>query len=324
VGLSIMGPIDDLPEDVGLSAYRIVQQALTNTLSHGGPGVTARVEVRKANGELLIDVVTTGRVCLPVPVRPTGPGSDRDAGASGALRRGPRRGPTTGGRLRGSRPYPAGDRQVSIRVLVVDDQELVRAGFVMIIDHQSDLEVVGEAADGAEAVAQARTLQPDVVLMDLRMPVALAAAHPIRILVLTTFDDDQSVYASLRAGASGFLLKDVPPRELADAVRVVAAGQSLFAPTVTRRIIERFVAQRPLDKNLQRRAELLSEREQEVLRCVGKGLTNAQIAGRLFVGEATIKSHVSHILGKLGARDRAQAVAFAYEAGMLPIGSLDA
>lgn len=224
---------------------------------------------------------------------------------------------------------------MSIRVLVVDDQELVRAGFVMIIDHQPDLEVVGEAADGAEAVEQARTLQPDVVLMDLRMPtvdgveatrriVALAAAHPIRILVLTTFDDDQSVYASLRAGASGFLLKDLPPRELADAVRVVAAGQSLFAPTVTRRIIERFVAQRPLDKNLQRRAELLSEREQEVLRCVGKGLTNAQIAGRLFVGEATIKSHVSHILGKLGARDRAQAVAFAYEAGMIPIGSLDA
>lgn len=143
------------------------------------------------------------------------------------------------------------------------------------------------------------------------------------MLVLTTFDDDESVYASLQAGASGFLLKDVPPRELAEAIRVVATGQSLLAPRVTRGIIERFVAQHPADKALQRRAELLSEREAEVLRFMGKGLTNAEIGERLFVTEATVKTHVSHILTKLGARDRAQAVAFGYEAGLIVPGSLE-
>ncbi len=224
---------------------------------------------------------------------------------------------------------------MSVRVVVADDQELVRSGFVMIVDHQPDLEVVGEAGDGTAAVEQARRLRPDVVLMDLRMPVldgveatrqivALADDDPIRVLVLTTFDDDESVYESLRAGASGFLLKDVAPADLAQAVRVVAAGESLLAPSVTRGIIERFVARRPVDAELRRRTELLTEREQDVLRNVGKGLTNAEIAGRLFISEATVKSHVSHVLTKLGARDRAQAVAIAYEAGLIPIGSLDA
>jgi DNA-binding NarL/FixJ family response regulator len=218
---------------------------------------------------------------------------------------------------------------MSIRVLVVDDQELVRTGFAMILNHQPDLEVVGEAPDGARAVELARTLKPDVILMDLRMPVmdgvdatrrilALPQEYPVRVLVLTTFDDDESVYAALRAGASGFILKDVPARELATAIRVVAAGQSLFAPSVTRRIIERFV-ERPaaVDKDLQRRAESLSDRELEVLRLVSAGLSNAEIGARLFVSEATIKSHVSHVLTKLVARDRAQAVAVAYEAGLL-------
>jgi DNA-binding NarL/FixJ family response regulator len=222
---------------------------------------------------------------------------------------------------------------MSIRVLVVDDQELVRTGFTMILNHQSDIEVVGDAPDGARAVELARTLKPDVVLMDLRMPVmdgveatrrivAMPGERPVRILVLTTFDDDESVYAALRAGASGFILKDVPARELAGAIRVVAAGQSLFAPSVTRRIIERFV-ERPaaVDSDLKRRAGSLTEREQEVLRQVSTGLSNAQIAERLFVSEATVKSHVSHILTKLVARDRAQAVAFAYEAGILRAGA---
>ena len=218
---------------------------------------------------------------------------------------------------------------MSIRVLIVDDQELVRTGFAMILNHQPDLDVVGEAADGARAVELARTLTPDVVLMDLRMPVmdgveatrhilAMPTETPVRVLVLTTFDDDESVYAALRAGASGFILKDVPARELAGAIRVVAAGQSLFAPSVTRRIIERFV-ERPatIDRDLKQRADSLSDREQEVLCLVSTGLSNAEIAERLFVSEATIKSHVSHILTKLVARDRAQAVAMAYEAGLI-------
>jgi len=223
---------------------------------------------------------------------------------------------------------------VSVRVLIVDDEELVRTGLALIVDHQPDLEVVGEASDGVRAVEEARRLQPDVVLMDLRMPTLdgieatrrigkLEAANPIRILVLTTFDDDESVYASLQAGASGFLLKDVPPKDLVEAVRVVAAGHSLLAPKVTRVIIEKFVARHPVDAGLQQRAELLTERELEVLRFVGKGLSNAEIGEQLFVSEATIKSHVSHILTKLGARDRAQAVALGYEVGSLQVGSLE-
>ncbi len=159
--------------------------------------------------------------------------------------------------------------------------------------------------DGIEATRQIATLQ---------------TAQVTRILVLTTFDDDESVYAALQAGASGFLLKEVATHELAEAIRIVAAGDSLLAPKITRRIIERFVAERPVDAELKRR-ELLTEREVEVLRCVAKGMTNAEIAGELFVSEATIKSHVSHILTKLGARDRAQAVAFAYEGGLAAAGS---
>lgn len=221
---------------------------------------------------------------------------------------------------------------MSIRVLVVDDQELVRTGFAMILNHQSDLEVVGEAPDGAQAVELTRALKPDVVLMDLRMPImdgveatrriaSMANEKPVRVLVLTTFDDDESVYAALRAGASGFMLKDVPARELAHSIRVVAAGQSLFAPSVTRRIIERFVERSAtVDRDLQRRAQQLTEREQEVLRLVSTGLSNAQIADRLFLSEATIKSHVSHVLTKLVAKDRAQAVALAYEAGLISRG----
>ncbi len=223
---------------------------------------------------------------------------------------------------------------MTIRVAIVDDQELVRTGIATILANQPGIEVVGQASDGIEAIALARQLQPDVMLMDIRMPrmdgiqateaiTSLPATHPICIVVLTTFRDDEYVYAALNAGASGFLLKDLPPNELAHAVRMVAKGESMLAPAVTRMLIERVVAERPVDQKIRDRIDLLTEREREVLVCIARGLTNAEIGEGIFVGGSTVKSHVSHILTKLGARDRVQAVAMAYEAGFIPPGSLD-
>ena len=218
-----------------------------------------------------------------------------------------------------------------IRVLLADDQQMVRAGFRMILESEQDIEVVGEAENGEQATAATHRLRPDVVLMDIQMPgvdglqatrrITGSAESASRVVILTTFERDEYVFEALQAGASGFLLKEVATHELAEAIRIVAAGDSLLAPKITRRIIERFVAERPIDPELQRRAEQLTEREVEVLRCVAKGMTNAEIAAELFVSEATVKSHVSHILAKLGARDRAQAVAFAYEGGVVASGS---
>jgi len=221
---------------------------------------------------------------------------------------------------------------VTIRVLVVDDQPLIRAGFHKMVEARPDLEVVGEAADGAEAITQARRLAPDVVLMDVRMPAmdGLEATRqlagpgvtdPTKVLILTTFDLDEYVYDALRAGASGFLLKDAPPEELAAAIRVVAAGEALLAPSVTRRLIQRFVGQPPpkaVDAGV---LERLTDRETEVLRLVARGLSNAQIAAELVVSETTVKSHVAHLLMKLGLHDRVQAVVLAYETGFVQPGS---
>jgi DNA-binding NarL/FixJ family response regulator len=220
----------------------------------------------------------------------------------------------------------------TIRVLIADDQALVRAGFRMVVESRPDLAVVGEAADGAEAVALAAETRPDVVLMDIRMPLmdgieatrritSLEGDPPTRILILTTFDLDQYVYDALRAGAAGFLLKDVPPAELAAAIRTVAAGDALLAPVVTRRLIERFVA-----LPSPRRADPgvlgeLSGREGEVLRLIARGYTNQQIAEQLVLSTATVKSHVAHLLMKLGLRDRTQAVVLAYETGFVIPGS---
>jgi DNA-binding NarL/FixJ family response regulator len=217
-----------------------------------------------------------------------------------------------------------------IRVLLVDDQTLVRDGFRMILDAQDDIEVVGEAADGVEALAQARELRPDVVLMDIRMPGrdGLQATRDVvrelsdtRVLILTTFDLNEYVYEAMRAGASGFLLKDVPRAQLIDGVRTVAAGDALLAPAITRRLIEQFVKRppasiRPLPPSL----DALTARELEILKLVAAGLSNSEIAARLVVSEATVKTHVAHALAKLDLRDRVQAVVFAYESGLVEPG----
>ena len=219
-----------------------------------------------------------------------------------------------------------------IRVLVADDQTLVRAGFRVLVESAPDLEVVGEAGDGVEAVELARRELPDVVLMDIRMPVmdgleatrqtvALDRAEGIRVLVLTTFDLDEYVYEALRAGASGFLLKDTPPADLLAAIRVVAAGDALLAPRVTRRLIAEF-ARRPEPSAVTPAAlAALTDREREVLALVARGLSNAEIAELLVVSGATAKTHVSRVLAKLGARDRAQLVMLAYETGLVTPGS---
>jgi DNA-binding NarL/FixJ family response regulator len=216
-----------------------------------------------------------------------------------------------------------------IRILVADDQHLVRSGFRMILGADPELEVVGEVGDGVEAVSEARRLTPDVVLMDVRMPRVdgieatrqiATMAEPPRVLVLTTFDLDEYVFAALRAGASGFLLKDAPEAQLLAAIRVVADGGSLFAPSVTRRLIERFAS---LDDsgapppNL----ESLTARELEVLRLLARGRSNAEIAAELVVSEHTVKTHVAHVLSKLGLRDRIQAVILAYESGLVRPGA---
>jgi DNA-binding NarL/FixJ family response regulator len=211
-------------------------------------------------------------------------------------------------------------------VVVADDQAIVRAGFRLLIDSEPDLTVIGEAADGAEAVAVVRKTAPDVVLMDIRMPVmdGIAATRLIaadgavpRVLILTTFDLDEYVFAALRAGASGFMLKDRPPEELLDAIRVIAAGEALLAPNITRRMIEHFIRQPdPLGTPPEVLAELTA-REREVLALIGTGLSNTEIAGKLVVSVPTAKTHVSRILAKLGARDRAQLVVIAYQSGLV-------
>ena len=214
---------------------------------------------------------------------------------------------------------------MTIRVVLADDQALVRAGFRLILEAEDDLEVVGEASDGEQAIAVTSRLQPDVVLMDIQMPkldgieatrrVGQEAAIRSRVLILTTFEQDEYVFEALRAGASGFLLKNAPPEELVQAVRIVAAGDALLAPSITRRVIEDFT-QRSAPPKYERSLELLTERELEVLRLLATGMSNAELAAELFLGEGTIKTHVSHVLSKLGLRDRVQAVVFAYESGL--------
>lgn len=218
---------------------------------------------------------------------------------------------------------------MSTRVLIADDQALLRGGLRMILEAQDDIDVVGEAIDGRDAVEQVRRLRPDVVVMDVRMPSmdgieatrrVTALEPPARVLILTMFELDEYVFEALRAGASGFLLKDQPPEELVAAVRVVAAGDALLAPSVTRRLIGEF-ARRPAAAAAPASVGELTEREQEVLVLMAHGLSNGEIAERLYVAETTVKSHVGRVLAKLGLRDRAQAIVLAYESGLVRPGS---
>jgi DNA-binding NarL/FixJ family response regulator len=215
---------------------------------------------------------------------------------------------------------------VSVRVVLADDQALVLGGFRMILEAEPDIEVVGEAADGGEAARLVERLRPDVALMDVRMPDVdgieatrriVASGSATRVVVVTTFDVDEYVFAALRAGASGFLLKDVRPAELSDAIRVVARGDALLAPGVTRRLLDRFAGVLPDGDARPSGLDELTEREVEVLRFVALALSNAEIATRLILTEATVKTHVSSVLRKLGLRDRVQAVVYAYDVGLV-------
>lgn len=213
-----------------------------------------------------------------------------------------------------------------ITVLVVDDQELMRVGLKMVLGAHPDIEVVGEADNGATAVARAAELTPDVVLMDVRMPVVdgvtatgriLEADHGARVLVMTTFDLDEHALGALRAGASGFLLKDTPPEDLVSAIRSVAAGDAVVSPKVTKRLLDRLIAEEPTPSRDPEILEVLTAREREVLEQIAAGRSNAEIAGQLFLSEATVKTHVGRVLTKLGLRDRVQAVVLAYETGVV-------
>jgi DNA-binding NarL/FixJ family response regulator len=217
---------------------------------------------------------------------------------------------------------------MSIRVIVVDDQALVRAGFRRLLDSEPDLQVVGEAADGTRAVELVARLRPHVALLDIRMPSMdgieatrrITADGDTRVIILTTYDLDEYVYDALRAGASGFLLKDSPPEQMISAIHAAAAGDALIAPPITRRLVEEFV-RRPRPDAATRAIAELTERERDVLQRLGRGLSNAEIAAELYLGEATVKTHISNVLAKLRLRDRVQAVVFAYEHGLIVPGT---
>lgn len=219
---------------------------------------------------------------------------------------------------------------MSIRVAVIDDQALVRGGFTMVLGHQADIEVVAEGGTGFEALDVAREHRPDVIVMDIRMPdmdgleattrIIAKADWPVRILIVTTFDPDEYIYKALRAGASGFVLKDTRPEDLVAAVRVVAEGGALLSPSITRRLIGRFAERLQIDATMSTKLDNLTDREKEVLLAIARGRNNHEIATSLFIGAATVKTHVSNILSKLAVRDRAQAVVFAYESGLVEAG----
>ena len=318
---------------VELSAYRITQEALTNVTKHASRA-RAQVEIGRGADELTITVTDDGG---PNPGRSAASGGlgipgmrERAELLGGTLTAGPApaaASPSSPGcRLRGRGDARTGSGD--IRVLIADDEALVRAGFMILVDSAPGLSVVGQASDGVQAVRQARALKPDVVLMDIRMPVmgGLEATKvildgdqdpPPRILVVTTFDEDEHVFEALRSGASGFVLKDTPPEKLLDAIAIVAAGEALLAPAITRRLIAEF-ARRPRAAAPSAGDVLapLTEREREVLQQVAAGSSNAEVAAALHLSVATVKTHISRLLSKLDCRDRAQLVVVAYETGV--------
>ena len=323
VELTIEGPTVALPAGIDLSAYRIVQEALTNSVKHAD-GNRARVTVRYDSTAVEIEIHDNGQAAAGKRERQRRrPRAGRYARARRPLGRRPdhRAGPD---RLDRSRTA-ADQRRAVISVLLADDQTLVRDGFRLILNAEDDIEVVAEAGSGVEAVDEAVRHEPDLVLMDIRMPELdgieatrrlLGALPETRVLMLTTFDLDEYVIDAFRAGASGFLLKTVPRDQLVAGVRTVYSGDALIAPASTRRLIEQF-AQLTTDPRL----DELTGREQEVLNCVARGLTNAEIARELVVEPSTVKSHVARVLAKLGVRDRVQAVVFAYESGLIRPGN---
>jgi len=321
--LQVEGDPAALSPGVDLAAYRIVQEAVTNAVRHSR-GTHTEVTIRHLADQLQLEVRDNGK---PGPTPQHG-----GYGLAGMRERAALYGGTVATRrdsrwVRGDGP-PAAPQQfdMTIRVLVVDDQGLVRAGFRKLLEATPDLDVVGEAADGADAVRQAQRSLPDVVLMDIRMPhvdgiaatrsIVKTCGPRVRVLMLTTFGDDEYVFDSLRAGASGFLLKDAPPEDLLTAVRVVARGDALLDPIVTRSVVSAFVKSMPSRPRPSRVVASLTTRELSTLRLLATGLSNAEIADRLVLSEATVKTHVGHVLAKLDLRDRVQAVIFAYESGL--------
>ncbi len=328
VDVAVEGNPPPLPAAIDLAAYRIVQEALTNTVRHAGASAVS-IRVTYGPGTVTIQVDDDG-VGSPASV-PVSGGSGIAGMRERALARGGElvAGPQPGGGFRVRACLPVA-RERMIRVLLADDQALVRAGFRALLDAEEDLEVVGEAEDGRRAVEETRRLVPDVVLMDIRMPGTdgLAATREIaadehlagvRVVILSTFDLDEYVFEALRLGASGFLVKSTEPVELLRGVRAVADGDALLSPGVTRRLVAEFAKRSTAPQAATALAEL-TDREREVMALVAEGLTNDEIAERLFVSPATAKTHVSRAMIKLGARDRAQLVVLAYESGLVKPG----